>query len=146
MSGLFAGKFIHTLDAKGRIIVPAKFKKNLGDTFVLSLGLDGCLYIFPNDQWENFIKELDDLPGTDKKVRTIRRAFMSLSADCEIDKQGRVLIPTELRTKAKITKEAVFVGVGHKIELWDKKQYEEANDFDSIEDLAEDLTAYGISF
>lgn len=146
MSGLFAGKYNHTLDTKGRIIVPAKFKKNLGDTFVLSLGLDGCLYIFPNERWEMFIEELDKLPGTDKKVRALKRAFMANSTECEIDKQGRILIPSDLRENAALTKEAVFVGVGHKIELWDKDRFDQNNDFGSIEDMAEDLTEYGISF
>ncbi len=146
MSGLFAGKFNHTLDTKGRIIVPAKFKKNLGETFVVSLGLDGCLFIFPNERWEMFVEELDKLPGTDKSVRVLKRAFMANSSECEIDKQGRILIPAELREKVGLTKEGVSVGVGHKIELWDKDRYEANNNFDSIEDMAEGLTAYGISF
>lgn len=146
MSGLFAGKFNHTLDPKGRVIVPAKFKKNLGDSFVLSVGFDGCLYIFPNDRWETFVEGLDDLPGTDKKIRTIKRAFMANSIECEIDKQGRILIPADLRKQAALNKEAVFVGVGHKIELWDKERFDEANDFTSLDDMAEDLTEYGIKF
>ncbi|MCR4839909.1 MAG: division/cell wall cluster transcriptional repressor MraZ [Lachnospiraceae bacterium] len=146
MSALFAGKYNHTLDSKSRVIVPAKFKKNLGDTFELSLGLDGCLYIFPNERWEMFVEELDSLPATSKNVRALKRAFLANATECEIDKQGRIVIPADLRAKAGLNKELVFVGVGHKIELWAKERFDEADENLSIEEMAEDLTEYGISF
>ncbi len=142
----FTGKYNHTLDAKGRIIVPARFKNSLGDVFQICIGMDGCLYIFTKDRWNEFVEELNRLPGTDMRARKLRRAMLANSSECEVDKQGRILINSDLRKAAALDKEAVFVGVGNKIELWDKDRFDEANDFSSIEEIAESLTEYGISF
>ena len=96
---MFKGKFYHTLDAKNRTIVPSKLRDELGDTFVITVGLEGCLYIYPNDEWEVFAEELKKLPGT-KDARDLRRKFMSNATDCDTDKQGRFLIPAELCEEA----------------------------------------------
>lgn len=146
MDAMFTGKYNHTLDAKGRIIVPAKFKKYLGDMFQICIGMDGCLYIFTMERWQQFVEDFNKLPGTDMRARKLRRAMLANSSECEIDKQGRILINSDLRKAAALNKEAVFVGVGDKIELWDKDRFDEANDFSSIEEIAESLTEYGISF
>ena len=146
MDAMFTGKYNHTLDTKGRIIVPAKFKKYLGELFQISIGMDGCLYIFPMERWQKFVEDLNRLPGTDIRARKLRRAMLANSCECEIDKQGRILINSDLRAAGGLTKDAVFVGVGDKIELWDKDRFDAANDFSSIEEIAESLTEYGISF
>ena len=146
MSAFFSGKYNHTLDAKGRVIVPAKFKKNLGDSFMLSLGMDGCLYLFTNERWEEFMEELSNLPASSADVRKMIRVFTANSAELEIDKQGRILIPPELRKKAGLKKEVVFIGVTHKIEVWDKDRYEAAESSDSIDEIVEGLNTYGIKF
>ena len=145
MAVLFAGKYNHTLDTKGRIIVPAKFKKNLDETFVVCPGVDKCLYIYPNERWEAFVNELDNLPGT-AEIRQLQRQFLANAEECELDKQGRIVIPADLRKIAGLQKEVVFVGVGHKIEIWSKDNYEAANTDVSIDKLVEGLTEYGIRF
>ncbi|MDD6102035.1 MAG: division/cell wall cluster transcriptional repressor MraZ [Clostridiales bacterium] len=148
MAEMFTGKYNHSIDTKGRIIVPAKFKKNIGEEPVVSLGIDGCLDIYPRDRWEAFVESLDSLPGNLSKVRNIRRALMANSTECEIDKQGRILIPQWLREKVGLDKEAVFVGVGKKIELWNKEKFEaiDLSDTESLEELADGLSEYNISF
>lgn len=148
MGEMFTGKYNHTIDTKGRIIVPAKFKKNIGEEPVVSLGIDGCLDIYPRERWNAFVESLDSLPGNLSKVRNIRRALMANSTECEIDKQGRILIPQWLRDKALLDKEAIFVGVGKKIELWNKDRFDaiDLSDAESLEELADSLSEYNISF
>lgn len=146
MEANFTGKYNHTLDTKGRIIVPAKFKKSLGDVFQICIGMDGCLYIFTMERWQQFVEDFNKLPGTDIRARQLRRLMLANSSECEIDKQGRILINGDLRQAAGLNKEAVFVGVGNKIELWDKDRYEEANKSISIEEIAAGLNDYGIMF
>ncbi|NLK74379.1 MAG: division/cell wall cluster transcriptional repressor MraZ [Clostridiales bacterium] len=142
---MFMGEFDHTIDAKGRIIIPAKFRQDLGEQFVLTLGLDGCLFAYPNDEWQVFIEKLKTLPGT-KEARKLQRYFMAGAAACEIDKQGRILIPAKLRTAAALEKDIVFVGVLNKIEIWSKQRWDENNDYDDVDQIAEHMSEYGISF
>jgi MraZ protein len=142
---MFMGEFDHTIDAKGRIIIPAKFREDLGEQFVLTLGLDGCLFAYPNDEWQVFIEKLKTLPGT-KEARKLQRYFMAGAAACEIDKQGRILIPAKLRTAAALEKDIVFVGVLNKIEIWSKQRWDENNDYDDVDQIAEHMSEYGISF
>lgn len=142
---MFMGEYNHTIDAKGRIIVPSKFRETLGDTFVLTLGLDGCLFVYPNDEWKGFLTKLNGLPGS-KEARQLQRYFLAGATECEIDKQGRILIPTKLRTAAGLDKEVVFVGVLSKIELWSKERWEENNIYDDMDAVAEHMSDFGISF
>lgn len=142
---MFAGKFNHSIDSKGRVIVPSKFREALGDTFVVTLGLDGCLYMYSNLEWESFLTSLRELPAN-KDGRKLIRYFMAGAADCEIDKQGRVLIPAELREKTGMEKDVVFVGVLNKIEIWSKERWEENDDFDSVDEMAEHLADCGVKF
>ena len=89
---MFMGEYDHTIDAKGRIIMPSKFRTDLGEHFVITMGLDGCLFVYPNEEWMNFVEELKKLPGS-KEARQLQRYFMAGAIACEVDKQGRVLIP-----------------------------------------------------
>lgn len=142
---MFMGEYNHSIDAKGRIIVPAKFRETLGDEFVVTLGLDGCLFVYPNEEWLNFVSELKNLPGS-KEARQLQRYFMAGAASCEVDKQGRILIPTKLRIQAGLEKEVVFVGVLSKIEIWSKERWEENNTYDNMDEIAEHMSEFGLSF
>ena len=142
---MFMGTYEHGLDAKGRVIVPAKLREDLGESFVVTLGLDGCLFAYPMSEWEKFIDKLKELPGT-KEARMLQRHCPAKAAPCEVDKQGRTLLPAKLREYAGLEKEIVFVGVLSKIEIWSKKRWEDNDDYDNIEDIAEDMSQFGLSF
>ena len=134
---MFMGEYNHSIDAKGRIIVPAKFREELGDEFVVTLGLDGCLFLYPNAEWEEFVAQLKQLPGN-RQARQLQRYFLAGAVNCEVDKQGRILIPAKLREHAKLEKEVVFV--------WSKEQWDANNDFGDVESIAENMSELGISF
>ncbi|MDF2473723.1 MAG: MraZ protein [Anaerocolumna sp.] len=142
---MFMGEHNHTIDAKGRIIIPSKFRETLGDEFVVTQGLDGCLFVYPNDEWLNFITQLKDLPGS-KEARQLQRYFMAGAATCEVDKQGRILIPTKLREQAALEKDIVFVGVLTKIEIWSKERWDSNNDYGDMDQIAEHMSEFGLSF
>ena len=139
------GTYDHSLDTKGRIIVPAKFREALGESFVATLGLDGCLFIYPIAEWEKFTKQLESLPGN-KEARKLQRYFNANAAQCDIDKQGRTLIPAKLRDLAGMTKDVVVVGVMSKIEVWSKERWDENDDFDNVDDIAEHMAELGLSY
>lgn len=142
---MFMGEYNHSIDAKGRIIVPSKFRETLGDLFVVTLGLDGCLFVYPNNEWESFLTKLSSLPGS-KEARQLQRYFLAGATECEVDKQGRILIPSKLRTAAALDKDVVFVGVLSKIEIWSKERWEQNNIYDDMDDVAEHMSEFGISF
>lgn len=142
---MFMGEYNHSIDIKGRIIVPAKFREDLSEEFVLTHGLDGCLFLYPENEWKEFISKLKTLPGT-KEARQLQRYFMAGAATCEVDKQGRMLIPALLREKADLEKDVVFVGVLNKIEIWSKKRWDDNNNYDNVDDIAEHMSSYGINF
>ena len=142
---MFMGTYGHSIDAKGRVIVPAKFREVLGDSFVVTLGLDGCLFVYPEEEWEDFVKQLKELPGS-KEARKLQRYFMAGAAPCDVDKQGRVLIPSSRREKVGLDKDVVFVGVMSKIEIWSKERWEDNNDFDNVDDIAEHMSEFGLSY
>ena len=142
---MFMGTYGHSIDAKGRVIVPAKFREVLGNSFVVTLGLDGCLFVYPEEEWEDFVKQLKELPGS-KEARKLQRYFMAGAAPCDVDKQGRVLIPSSLREKVGLDKDVVFVGVMSKIEIWSKERWEDNNDFDNVDDIAEHMSEFGLSY
>lgn len=139
------GEYDHTIDTKGRVIIPSKFRGDLGNEFVVTSGLDGCLFIYPMDEWDNFIEELKKLPGT-KEGRQLQRYFMAGAAACETDKQGRVLIPNKLRDKAELQKDVVLVGVINKIEIWSKEHWDSNNNYDDVDEIAERMAEFGLSF
>jgi len=144
-NSMLIGEFEHSLDAKGRLIMPAKLRESIGDTFVVTKGLDGCLFAFSITEWTNFEEKLKTLPLTNKNARDFVRFFLSGATECEIDKQGRFLIPNNLREAAGLVKETVIIGVGTRIEIWDKEKWTEYNNENmSVEDIAENMTMLGI--
>lgn len=142
---MFMGEFDHTIDAKGRIIMPSKFREELGDDFVITQGLDGCLFVYPQNEWKSFSEGLSKLPGT-KEARQLQRYFFAMAAACEADKQGRILIPAKLRESVGLEKDIVFVGVLNKIEIWSKERWENNNDYKDMDAIAEHMSQYGINF
>ena len=141
---MFMGEYNHTVDAKGRLIVPSKFREQLGDEFVVTKGLDGCLFVYPNEEWQNIEEKFRNVPLTSKDARKFSRFFFAGAAACEVDKQGRILLPSVLREFAGIGKDAVLVGVGSRIEIWNKDKWMEANTFDDMEEIAEHMEGLGI--
>ena len=144
-SRMFMGEFNHSIDTKGRIIVPSKLREELGEEFVVTLGLDGCLFLYPQTEWQSFVSKLKNLPGT-KETRQIQRYFLAGAASCEVDRQGRVLIPAKLREKAQLEKDIVFVGVLSKVELWSEEKWNENNAYDNMDEAAEHLSDFGLCF
>lgn len=118
---MFIGEYNHGLDTKNRIIIPAKFREELGKNFVLTKGLDGCLYVYPKSQWEVLQKKLETLPLTNKNARAFVRFFFSGAHELELDKQGRTLIPQNLLEYGQIQKEIVSIGVSNRIEIGVRK-------------------------
>ena len=143
---MLIGEFEHSLDAKGRLIMPAKLREAIGENFVVTKGLDGCLFAFSTAEWTNFEEKLKSLPLSNRNSREFTRFFLSGASECEIDKQGRFLIPNNLRESADLTKDVIIIGVGTRIELWDKKKWNLYNSDEniSVEDIAENMTNLGI--
>ncbi len=138
------GAYSHTIDAKGRLIIPAKFRKGLGECFVVSKGFDGCLWAYDPESWKDIEEKLKELPQFRKETRDITRFFLGRAVEAEIDKQGRILIPVPLRQYAGLEKDVTLVGNGSKVEIWDSDKWREAEP-ETIEDLAENLSALGFS-
>ena len=140
---MFIGEYQHGLDPKNRIIVPAKLREGLGNTFVITKGLDGCLYAYPLDEWKILEEKLKTLPLTNKDARAFVRFFFSGACEVELDKQGRGLIPQNLKEYAGIEKDIVSIGVLSRVEIWSKEKWSEYNesniDFDSIAEKMNDL-------
>lgn len=141
---MFMGEYNHTLDAKGRLIVPSKFREVLGDGFVVTKGMDGCLFVFANSEWLSFAEKLYTLPMIDKEARQFTRFFLAGAAEVEVDKQGRILIPAVLREFADITKDAVLIGVGSRIEIWSKERWEGTVTYQDMEDISKHMIELGI--
>lgn len=142
---MFMGEYNHTVDAKGRLIVPSKFRENLGDEFVVTKGLDGCLFVYDNNEWTAFEEKLKTLPLTNKEARQFVRFFLAGAASLEVDKQGRILLPANLREFAGLDKEAVLIGVASRIEIWSKERYEGAVSYGDVDEIAEHMTELGLS-
>lgn len=141
---MFMGEYNHTIDAKGRLIVPAKFRETLGERFVVTKGLDGCLFVYDNGEWELFEAKLKSLPISNKEARKFARFFLAGAADMEVDKQGRILIPTVLREFAGLEKDVVMVGVGSRVEIWNKALWESTEGFNDMEEIAEHMAELGL--
>ena len=138
------GEYEHTLDAKGRISMPAKLRKDMGDKFILTKGLDGCLFAFSQEEWLNFENKLKLLPLSDKNARNFVRYFLAGATECELDKQGRFLIPANLRISANLEKEAIIIGVGTRLEIWNKATWKSKDEEISLDEIAENMTMLGI--
>lgn len=141
---MFMGEYAHNIDRKGRIIIPAKFRDELGEVIIITRGLDGCLNVYTKEQWELIYEQLMKLPSTKKDARMFVRMMTSKAAECEIDNQGRVLLPSALIKLANIEKACMIIGAANRIEIWSKENWdtvdEEANE--SFEDIAENLTDF----
>ena len=144
---MFMGEYNHTIDAKGRLIVPAKFREILGDNFIVTKGLDGCLFVYPNDEWTRFEEKLKSLPLTNKNARQFTRFFLAGAAACEVDKQGRILLPQVVREFASLEKDVVLVGVASRIEIWSRERWDESmNTYDGdMDEVAENMESLGFS-
>lgn len=136
MQQLFSGEYRHSLDAKSRLIVPARFRDILGSAFKIGPSFDPCLALYTNEGFDEFYGKLRSLPQNDPDVRKLVRYFMSGTYDVELDKQGRVLLPKELLAKANISKNVVFLGNGDKAELWDEAAYDRYMNGESAEDIS----------
>lgn len=141
---MLMGEYEHTLDSKGRISMPAKLRKDMGDIFILTKGLDGCLFAFSKEEWLNFETKLKSLPLSDKNARNFVRFFLAGATECELDKQGRFLIPNNLRIAANLEKEAAIIGVGTRLEIWNKETWHSKDEEISAEEIAENMTMLGI--
>lgn len=138
------GEYSHNIDRKGRLIMPAKFREELQDKVVVNRGLDGCLYVYTMDQWSVVQKKLATLPTTKKNARNFQRMMLAKADECDLDSQGRILIPSRLVQLAQLEKECVIVGVGNHIEIWAKERWAafEEEQEDCFEEFAEDLTNF----
>ncbi|MEE0867501.1 MAG: division/cell wall cluster transcriptional repressor MraZ [Clostridia bacterium] len=141
MNGLFVGEYSHNIDSKGRIIIPAKFREQLGDNFMITIGFEGCLYVYPMQAWEEFVENLSKLPSNQAQARKLQRIFASGASEAEPDKQGKVLLTQPHRDHAKLTKEVTIIGSISHVEIWDSTRWKEYRDAEnmSLEEAAENL-------
>lgn len=142
---MFMGEYNHTVDPKGRVIVPSKFRETLGDEFVVTKGLDGCLFVYDMKEWNVFEEKLKSLPITNKDARQFVRFFLAGAATVEVDKQGRILIPGVLREFAELTKDVVLIGVASRVEIWSKERWNGTASYDDMEEIAEHMADLGLS-
>ncbi|OJG79616.1 yllB [Enterococcus ratti] len=140
------GEYRHTIDAKGRMIVPSKLREELGERFVVTRGLDGCLFGYPKSEWTNLETKLNDMPLAKKDARTFVRFFYSAATECELDRQGRINLPSTLRNYAALTKECVVIGVSNRIEIWDEARWQEFSEqaAESFDEIAENMIDFGL--
>ena len=143
---VFTGEYNHTIDSKNRIIVPIKLREGLGETFFVSKGFDGCLYLSTNEDWQSFCLKLKELPSN-AETRDFIRKLSSSSMECEPDKQGRIIIPQKLKEFAKLDKDVVLVGAINRVEIWSKEVYDGISDNESLDSVMEKLSEkYGLQF
>lgn len=143
---MFMGEYQHSIDTKGRLIVPAKFRDALGEHFVVTKGLDNCLFAYPRKEWEIFEEKLKQLPLTSGGARKFVRFFFAGAVECDLDNQGRIILPPNLREYADLKKDIVSIGVNNRVEIWNKdnwKAYNEEENFIS-NDLAVEMENLGI--
>lgn len=145
-NNMFMGEFQHNIDTKGRIIVPAKFRDSLGDHFVVTRGLDQCLFAYPLTEWKVLEEKLKSLPLTKRDARAFTRFFFSGAIECEVDKQGRINIPQPLRKYASLEKECTVIGVSNRVEFWSTEIWEDyfAQSEESFAEIAENLMDFDI--
>lgn len=141
---MFMGEYQHSVDVKGRLIIPSKFRESLGETFVITRGLDNCIFGYPMDEWRKLEEKLKELPMTKKDARAFARFFFSGATEVELDKQGRVNIPSTLVSYANLEKECIILGVSSRIEIWAKdawdKYYDESEE--SFNEIAENMIGF----
>lgn len=138
---MFMGEFHHNIDEKGRLIIPSKFRNELKDKFIVTRGLEGCLFIYSIEEWNNIINKLKELPFTNKDARTFMRMFLSGATECELDRSGRINLQNHLIKYAKLEKECVIIGVNERLEIWSIDSFNEFynSNIDNFSDIAENL-------
>ncbi|MDP4085419.1 MAG: division/cell wall cluster transcriptional repressor MraZ [Bacillota bacterium] len=143
---MFMGEYHHSIDNKGRLIVPSKFRDNLGEMFIITRGLDQCLFGYPLTEWEILEDKLKGLPLTKKDARAFTRFFFSGATESELDKTGRINIPIPLLQYAKLEKECVIIGVSNRIEIWSKEIWEDyfVKSEESFAEIAENMIGFDI--
>ena len=142
---VFRGEATHSVDSKFRIIIPVKFREQLGERFVITRGLDDCLFAYPMEAWAEFEAKVNSLPMSDPDVRRFVRAFVGGAFDAELDAQGRSVLPLHLREHAGIGKEVVFVGALDKLEIWDSGKHKgECANPEGFKKAADTLVRFGI--
>ena len=144
---MLLGEFNHSIDEKGRLIIPARLRDDLGENFVICNGLDGCLFVFSQVEWDKFVQQLETLPRLmDKEARTFKRYFFGSASEGTFDKQGRALVPPALRKSAHLEKEVVLVGVQDRVEIWDKSLWEKQSlvSEEDLDAISEHMQSIGI--
>jgi MraZ protein len=143
---MFMGEYHHTVDDKGRLTIPSKIRYELGESFIITRGLDNCLFIYPKNEWVNIIGKYKELPNT-KDARNFMRFFLSGAVECEFDKQGRINISMPLMKYADLTKECVIIGVNDRLEIWSKDRWASFinENEDSLSDIADNLFASNLN-
>lgn len=138
---MFMGEFHHNIDDKGRLVIPNKFRLELGERFIITRGLEKCLYAYSMTEWNNIVAKLKQLPFTKKDARTFIRSFFSGAAECEFDRQGRINITSPLVSYADLTKECVVIGANDRLEIWGKANWDNffKENSEKLEDIAENL-------
>ena len=142
---MLTGEFNHSIDSKGRLIIPSKLRESLGEHFVITKGMDGCLFLYPDNEWKAFEEKLRALPLTNKNARTFSRFFVAGATTCELDRQGRILVPQTLREFAGLEKDVVLTGNLNRIEVWSKEKWNEICDYDDMDSIAESMQDMGIT-
>ena len=143
---MFMGQYSHTIDEKNRLIIPSKFRMKLGETFVITKGLEKCLFVYPLDEWKKLTNNLNKLSFTKKNARIFSRLFISSATECELDKQGRIGITSVLTSYAKLEKECVIIGTGDRLEIWSKDSWDSFYEStkDDMESICENIFATNI--
>ena len=139
---MLIGEYQHNIDPKGRVIVPAKFREDLGEHFYVSKGLDGCLFVLSPEEWQRLQDKIRSMPIS--KSRGLQRFFFSGAAEVEPDKQGRILLPQHLRDYAGLSKEITFIGASSRGEIWDSDHWNEFNSGLTQESIAEAMDDLGV--
>ena len=139
------GEYRHSIDEKGRLIVPSKLRDLLGKEFIATKGLDKCLYLYPMEEWKHVEEQLRAKIMTDPASRRVVRFFLAGAVPCELDKQGRVLIPSQLREFAGIDRDVVLAGMLTRLEVWDEKNWDEANTVSDMDEMAQVMADMGIA-
>ena len=135
------GEFHHNIDDKARLVMPSKFREELGESFVITRGLDGCLFVYSNVEWQKLVEKLKNLPFTKKDARSFLRFFLSGATNCTLDKQGRMIIPTPLVSYANLNKECLVIGMYDRLEIWSREKFDVMfkEIVENMSDLAESL-------
>ncbi len=144
MGKRFRGEYSHSVDQKGRLIIPAKFRELLGDEFVVTKGFDGCLFVFDKEGWDEFEEKIRSLPMDQEESRALSRFFLAGAVDAETDKLGRINIPKNLLEYAHLEKEVIVAGVGNRAEIWDKARWDDQTTYDDINEIASRMSQYGL--